>query len=456
MGPIGPIRPIRLMGPIRLIRLMGIIAITALLMVSCSLGQEQEQMAKEQEQIPIGFSTYTYQPQTRAMEVDKYIPQGLSIGVFSYYHNGTPEAPGSWSEASVPDFMFNQPCTSTEDGRYFAYSPLKYWPNYEHDRLSFIAYYPYTNSELAATTGITLLSDNTTPGLPQFEFINKDVDQQPDFIISELVRDVSKKSASLNGESGVLRVKFALKHALAKVEFRISVHPDIRQHFAQLRINNLSITKIKDKGELTITEDPSSSGNVLTWDPLSETGTTGEPSKRDFNIVDKGQGINDLKKVYLLMPQVLDDDAELVLDYELTLKGYNPHTNRYTLGFPNEEVYRGFANSLYKYYTPEYFGSRSQMNGVFQKPVVKFADELYIDVLVTSGEARRKGVGSALLNYAFALNGYNTFYVHVFSKNMPAIKLYEKNGFLVEKREKFSLMRFMGNGYPVKMRKTGN
>ncbi len=107
----------------------------------------------------------------------------------------------------------------------------------------------------------------------------------------------------------------------------------------------------------------------------------------------------------------------------------------------------------------KYFGKlkgrmiSSQMNGVFQKPVVKFADELYIDVLVTGSEARRKGVGSALLNYAFAIKGYNTFYVHVFSKNLPAIKLYEKNGFVVEKREKFSLMRFMGNGYPVKMKK---
>ena len=95
----------------------------------------------------------------------------------------------------------------------------------------------------------------------------------------------------------------------------------------------------------------------------------------------------------------------------------------------------------------------SQMNSIFQKPVVESADELYIDVLVTSGEARRKGVGSALLNHAFEQKGYNTFYVHVFSKNLPAIKLYEKNGFVVEKREKFSLMRLLGNGYPVKMKK---
>ena len=291
------------------------------LMGACSFEQEP---APEVQSVPIGFSTYTAQTVTRATEIVNYIPQGLSIGVFSYYHNGTESTPGAYNEAtSIPDFMFNQQCTSTEDGRYFAYSPLKYWPNYEHDRLSFIAYYPYTNSELEATTGVKLISTNTTPGLPKFEFVNKDVDQQPDFIISELVRDVSKESASVGGESGAIRVRFELKHALAKVEFRISIHPDIRQHFAQLRLNKLSITNIKDKGDLKITEAPESSGNILTWTALSDAGTPGELSKRDYDNVDNEHNLNDLKKVYLLMPQELDDDAELTLDYELTLKGYN-------------------------------------------------------------------------------------------------------------------------------------
>lgn len=34
----------------------------------------------------------------------------------------------------------------------------------------------------------------------------------------------------------------------------------------------------------------------------------------------------------------------------LTLKAYDKQRDRYTIGFPNEEVYRGFAKSLYKYY----------------------------------------------------------------------------------------------------------
>ena len=34
----------------------------------------------------------------------------------------------------------------------------------------------------------------------------------------------------------------------------------------------------------------------------------------------------------------------------LTLKSYNGETDEWTLGFPNQEVYRGFADSLYKYH----------------------------------------------------------------------------------------------------------
>ena len=34
----------------------------------------------------------------------------------------------------------------------------------------------------------------------------------------------------------------------------------------------------------------------------------------------------------------------------LTIKSFDSHSERFTLGFPNQEVYRGFANCLYKYY----------------------------------------------------------------------------------------------------------
>ena len=50
----------------------------------------------------------------------------------------------------------------------------------------------------------------------------------------------------------------------------------------------------------------------------------------------------------------------------LTIKDYDYEENTFTLGFPNQEVYRGFARSLYNYYCVEYVGSRDQMSNAFR------------------------------------------------------------------------------------------
>ena len=49
----------------------------------------------------------------------------------------------------------------------------------------------------------------------------------------------------------------------------------------------------------------------------------------------------------------------------LTIKDYSYEGNTFTLGFPNAEVREGFGGSLYKYYTPEYIGSKNQMSIAF-------------------------------------------------------------------------------------------
>ncbi len=51
----------------------------------------------------------------------------------------------------------------------------------------------------------------------------------------------------------------------------------------------------------------------------------------------------------------------------LTLKAYDGPEDEYILGFPNEEVYRGFANSLYQYYCEEYVGSRDNIARVYRE-----------------------------------------------------------------------------------------
>ena len=49
----------------------------------------------------------------------------------------------------------------------------------------------------------------------------------------------------------------------------------------------------------------------------------------------------------------------------LTLKGYNPMTRNYILGFPNGEVREGFAKSLYKYYMEDYVGSGDTLGNAY-------------------------------------------------------------------------------------------
>ena len=110
----------------------------------------------------------------------------------------------------------------------------------------------------------------------------------------------------------------------------------------------------------------------------------------------------------------------------------------------------------------KYFGKfkgaiiSKQMNGVFQKPAVKSDKDLYLDTLVTHPSYRSKGIGTVLINKATLFGNYDSLITEVFSKNEKAINFYEKNGFTVTKRHKFTIMRFFGFGYPMTMTKTTN
>ena len=116
------------------------------------------------------------------------------------------------------------------------------------------------------------------------------------------------------------------------------------------------------------------------------------------------------------------------------------------------------------YFKPELcralFGERKgrlisrQMNAVFQSRAVSGARDLYLDTLVTAPAARRQGIAAALLERACALGNFDALYTEVFSKNENARRFYETQGFVTVKKERFSILRLQGAGYPVKMRKT--
>lgn len=274
---------------------------------------------------PIAFGdAYTAQP-TRSSAVysaEQGIGADQSIGVYAYLHDNStwaadeayntanPEAP----QRLIPNFMWNQKATCLEKGGNFIYSPLKYWPNELDDKVSFMAYFPYTNTE---NTGLTPLLANNETGLPTFRFTVKETaDEQVDFLLSELLADlpngtsaVSTSSADDRSELTVTdRVRFLFHHMTSKVEFHIVAAAEVREDIAHFRLNSLSVSNLYKDGKLT----PTYSAGETTYAWSEQSTKHGTAPAYTFP----------LKTLtgYLLMPQTLSNDVMLNIDYDVTFK----------------------------------------------------------------------------------------------------------------------------------------
>ncbi len=279
----------------------------------------------EQNLRAVGFGSYTEQFTTRG-EVKGAIPDSGSIGIYAYYHDDSNWAADAAANRITPNFMCNQEANFSLKYNAFFYSPLKYWPNEESDKLSFIAYYPYTNPDIldspekpesTDSTGLTPLLTNSSKGLPTFNFTVKDnADYQTDLLVSELKVNMPQ-SRDTEGAPGTPfnnlsindKVKFMMHHALAKVEFRIVADSAIRKDIARFRINSLAITNIYKNGLLTTAYD-ALEGTSYTW--------SGQTNRHGTNPAYNYPCTTYVP--YLLMPQTLRADAMLSLDYEITLK----------------------------------------------------------------------------------------------------------------------------------------
>ena len=275
---------------------------------------------------PIAFrDAYTVQPTTRSSEdftATKGIPVGQSMGVYAYLHDAYER---NYSGDS-PNFMWNQQVTSQDDAEPFSYEPLKYWPNDENSKLSFIAYFPYTNTEITddsdpastATTGVTPLLENDGTGLPTFDFTVKDnVDDQVDFLVSEVVPNLPKSRDTeddpqlpFNDLTIYDRVPFVFKHMTAKVEFRIVADAEIRKDIVSFQLSTLSVSNLYKDGRLTPAYTPATGTTSFAWN--NQTNKHGEDPSYITNF-----------KTYvpqLLMPQVIGNDVKLNLSYSITFK----------------------------------------------------------------------------------------------------------------------------------------
>jgi len=160
------------------------------------------------------------------------------IGVFAFYqpaNSATVKAPIYTSiKYPTPDFMYNQNVKTDASGDVWSYSPIKYWPNNNGDKLSFFAYAPYDENMAWEELGFKTNARGTV--MTKTFVINNAVDEQIDYLFAEPTLNKEKPGTINNASSDASLAKwstksddiiqFDFKHILAKVNLYLGVQTD--------------------------------------------------------------------------------------------------------------------------------------------------------------------------------------------------------------------------------------
>lgn len=255
----------------------------ALLLAGCS-----READPTPEGTPLGFSTNfdIDSRATAATDID-------NMGIFAYY---TGQSAFGTGEDFTPDFMFNQLATRTSS--VWGYTPLKYWPNTEGDKLTFFAYSPHSDNY----TSIQVVSENSDTGLPCIEFTAPgNITLQTDLLVGE-AKNVSRTSS----DGGAVR--FEMHHTLTRIRFSART---VKDHGNYLK--TMAITSVSLKGAVSTATAPVAwtgfgwtiADNAPTTDYYLTIGT----GLLDVALTDSYTTITDLAGGYdlMLIPQKTDD-----------------------------------------------------------------------------------------------------------------------------------------------------
>lgn len=286
-----------------------VVGVAALLLASCSsndvLDSEQNAMKEpSSKDVAVGFEAYQSRSVTRAglmgeLNLDnlkKSKTDGGGFGVFGYYTDNN-----EYDPQSIPNFMYNQLVTWKAVGSsgYWEYDPVKYWPNEygnnasadDQDKVSFFAYAPYVevnpNTGKVPDTddnkaGIVALSRNSANGDPLVKYIASFNPSECVDLCWGINADAASWALSQGGSqtlqtglpwlnverpyeasavsAATQRVKFTFQHALAKLNVKIDVDPDITVHDAtteldsktKVYVRSVTFSGVATKGSLNL------------------------------------------------------------------------------------------------------------------------------------------------------------------------------------------------------------
>ncbi|MBQ2421963.1 MAG: fimbrillin family protein, partial [Flavobacteriales bacterium] len=150
--------------------ILGFCAIATILMVGCAKDSSNGEVPAGN---AINFSTYL----GRDVQVRSGILDDTNLSDFGVFASYTQSA--DWTAASGFNFMFNQNVNNSSGS--WDYTPKKYWPTKQGEKISFWAYAPYKSGKAIA---VKSLKEST--GLPQITYTISNIETAEDFTAATL------------------------------------------------------------------------------------------------------------------------------------------------------------------------------------------------------------------------------------------------------------------------------
>lgn len=212
--------------------------------------------------MPVDFSGYaTRQTASTKADTDYFVDSGSShlnagteFGVFGYFHPkyevSSTTYPGGWKDGvnnNHPNLFYNEAVSVSESaGLYsYTYANARYWPKNAYDRISFIAYYPW--SEVNASNAVVEPFMDTKyerEGMVGFYYtVQEQAEDQVDFMVSDLCLD---QSDAAHVQTGSGKVKFYFHHALSQIRIKSLIvdreeNEDVTVTVNYILFNNIAV-----------------------------------------------------------------------------------------------------------------------------------------------------------------------------------------------------------------------
>ena len=194
--------------------------------------QQPAQQEVNNSPVPIVFDTNVEGQATTRGVVNSEADLALEgFSVFAYYTGTNTFSDAKEAGTAIPNLMYNQHVTgSSADGVNYtwSYTPVKYWPNNEGDKVTFFAYGTHANvtqnasdntqDATALTSGITAISGNGYSGVPYLIYSlsseTVDIGDMNDLLYATGSYDKTKPS--IND-----KISFSFNHALSAFGFGV-------------------------------------------------------------------------------------------------------------------------------------------------------------------------------------------------------------------------------------------